>query len=132
MVLMARDPSIRLRVSNVSFKSDPDHLSQASETHRFLLQLTNDRYAAEDGDSSSNVNMHVAFPTTPAQYFHLLRRQMGRNYRKPLVVAGPKGLLRLPTAGSALAELGPGTRFQPVLDDPLFTHDEAEATRGLT
>ncbi|KIM59796.1 hypothetical protein SCLCIDRAFT_125419 [Scleroderma citrinum Foug A] len=37
--------------------------------------------------------MHVVFPTTPAQYFHLLRRQMKRNYRKPLVVAGPKLLL---------------------------------------
>ena len=39
--------------------------------------------------------MHVAFPTTPAQYFHLLRRQICRNFRKPLVIAGPKGLLRL-------------------------------------
>ncbi len=39
--------------------------------------------------------MHIVFPTTPAQYFHLLRRQMKRNYRKPLIVAGPKGLLRL-------------------------------------
>jgi hypothetical protein len=40
--------------------------------------------------------MHVAFPTTPAQYFHLLRRQLVRNYRKPLIIAAPKGLLRLP------------------------------------
>jgi probable 2-oxoglutarate dehydrogenase E1 component DHKTD1 len=40
--------------------------------------------------------MHVAFPTTPAQYFHLLRRQIKRNFRKPLIVASPKGLLRLP------------------------------------
>jgi hypothetical protein len=40
--------------------------------------------------------MHVVFPTTPAQYFHLLRRQIKRNYRKPLIVAAPKGLLRLP------------------------------------
>jgi probable 2-oxoglutarate dehydrogenase E1 component DHKTD1 len=39
--------------------------------------------------------MHVVFPTTPAQYFHLLRRQIKRNYRKPLIVAAPKGLLRL-------------------------------------
>jgi probable 2-oxoglutarate dehydrogenase E1 component DHKTD1 len=39
--------------------------------------------------------MHVAFPTTPAQYFHLLRRQIKRNFRKPLIVAAPKGLLRL-------------------------------------
>jgi probable 2-oxoglutarate dehydrogenase E1 component DHKTD1 len=40
--------------------------------------------------------MHVVFPTTPAQYFHLLRRQLVRNFRKPLIVAAPKGLLRLP------------------------------------
>lgn len=42
--------------------------------------------------------MHVAYPTTPAQYFHLLRRQVLRKYRKPLIVAGPKGLLRLPVS----------------------------------
>jgi hypothetical protein len=42
--------------------------------------------------------MHVAFPTTPAQYFHLLRRQIKRNFRKPLIVASPKGLLRLPVS----------------------------------
>ena len=53
--------------------------------------------------------MHVTFPTTPAQYFHLLRRQIKRNFRKPLIVAAPKGLLRLsvsvgtldPTFGSS-------------------------------
>ena len=49
-----------------------------------------------EGSEAANVNMHVTFPTTPAQYFHLLRRQVKRNFRKPLIVAGPKGLLRLP------------------------------------
>jgi probable 2-oxoglutarate dehydrogenase E1 component DHKTD1 len=44
--------------------------------------------------------MQVAFPTTPAQYFHLLRRQIKRNFRKPLILASPKGLLRLPVRGS--------------------------------
>ena len=58
-------------------------------------QLTNDRYTADCG-ADARINMHVVFPTTPAQYFHLLRRQMLRNYRRPLIVAGPKGLLRLP------------------------------------
>lgn len=56
-------------------------------------QLTNDRYDANS--EPNNINMHVAFPTTPAQYFHLLRRQICRNYRKPLIIVGPKGLLRL-------------------------------------
>jgi 2-oxoglutarate dehydrogenase complex dehydrogenase (E1) component-like enzyme len=59
-------------------------------------QLSNDRYSPDQKEP--NINMHIAFPTTPAQYFHLLRRQMKRNYRKPLVVASPKGLLRLPVS----------------------------------
>lgn len=63
------------------------------------MQLTNDRFDFPGSmDDKVNVNMHVAYPTTPAQYFHLLRRQMKRNYRKPLIVAAPKGLLRLPVS----------------------------------
>ena len=57
-------------------------------------------------------------PTTPAQMFQLLRRQVIRNYRKPLIVAGPKMLLRFPAAVSSLADMAPGTSFLPVLDDP--------------
>lgn len=48
----------------------------------------------EEGVDGDNVNMAVANPTTSAQYFHLLRRQMIRNFRKPLIVVGPKTLLR--------------------------------------
>lgn len=48
----------------------------------------------EEGVDSDSVNMAVVNPTTPAQYFHLLRRQMIRNFRKPLIVVGPKTLLR--------------------------------------
>jgi hypothetical protein len=59
------------------------------------LQLSNDRYTYDESEPFYNINMHVCFPTTPAQYFHLLRRQMKRNFRKPLIVAGPKALLRL-------------------------------------
>ncbi|KAF8641344.1 hypothetical protein AX16_010042 [Volvariella volvacea WC 439] len=91
----------------------PEHSSSRIER---MLQLTNDRYDPKD---TNNVNMHVVFPTTAAQYFHLLRRQMKRNYRKPLVIASPKGLLRLAAASSSLADMQPGTSFQPVLNDPL-------------
>eukprot|EP00834_Sanchytrium_tribonematis_P005652 NODE_356_length_8904_cov_1.034412.p6 type:complete len:195 gc:universal NODE_356_length_8904_cov_1.034412:4255-4839(+) len=63
------------------------------------------------------VNMHVCNVTTPAQYFHLLRRQMKRNYRKPLILASPKILLRHAKCTSLLEEMGPGTTFSPVLDD---------------
>jgi len=61
-------------------------------------------------------NMQVIYPTTPAQYFHALRRQMQNNPRKPLVVMNPKSLLRHPMAVSTVKDLLSG-RFEPVLHD---------------
>lgn len=58
----------------------------------YLLQQLSD--SKEEGIDSDAVNISVVNPTTPAQYFHLLRRQMIRNFRKPLIVASPKTLLR--------------------------------------
>ncbi|XP_036963871.1 probable 2-oxoglutarate dehydrogenase E1 component DHKTD1, mitochondrial [Acanthopagrus latus] len=89
----------------------PEHSSCHME--RFL-QMCDSKEEGVDGD---NVNMAVVNPTTPAQYFHLLRRQMIRNFRKPLIVVGPKTLLRFSGAVSSLAELAPGTSFRPVLGD---------------
>jgi len=80
----------------------PEHSSARVE--RFLAQ------AAED-------NIQVVVPSTPAQYFHVLRRQMLRRWRKPLVVLTPKSLLRDARATSALAECAQGG-FQRVLPDP--------------
>src|SRR2546430_6073447 len=62
-------------------------------------------------------NMQVIVPTTPAQIFHALRRQIHRRFRKPLVVMSPKSLLRHPQAVSSLAELTDGA-FRTTLDDP--------------
>ncbi|HEY9426364.1 MAG TPA: hypothetical protein VIR34_04360, partial [Gemmatimonadaceae bacterium] len=62
-------------------------------------------------------NLRVAYPTTPAQYFHILRRQALLAERRPLVLMQPKSLLRLPEAASHLAELTSGS-FRPVIDDP--------------
>jgi 2-oxoglutarate dehydrogenase E1 component len=62
-------------------------------------------------------NIRIANCTTPAQYFHLLRRQARHPELRPLVLFTPKSLLRLPQASSRLEDLGTG-RFQPVLDDP--------------
>ena len=88
----------------------PEHSSARIE--RFL------QLCAEDA-------LQVANCTTPAQYFHLLRRQMHRNYRAPLVIFTPKSLLRLPAAQSPVIEFSSG-RFQPVLDDPqASSHPEA-------
>jgi 2-oxoglutarate dehydrogenase E1 component len=61
-------------------------------------------------------NMQVCYPTTPAQYFHLLRRQVKQETARPLVVMTPKSLLRLPAATSSVAELTSGG-FRPVIDD---------------
>ncbi|KAI8912779.1 thiamine diphosphate-binding protein [Gorgonomyces haynaldii] len=97
----------------------PEHSSCRVE--RFL-QLCDHRFDVTDLEKDDNPNMHVVNPTTPAQYFHLLRRQMHRNYRKPLIVVGPKVLLRHPQATSDLSEMQPGTTFQPVLSDPLFSN----------
>ena len=62
-------------------------------------------------------NMRVAYPSSPAQYFHILRRQARLRPRRPLILMQPKSLLRLPQAGSSLDALATGG-FQPVIDDP--------------
>ena len=80
----------------------PEHSSARLE--RFL------DLAAED-------NMQVAYPSTPAQYFHLLRRQALRANRKPLIVMTPKSLLRLPAARSTAEQLTTG-QFHEVFPDP--------------
>ncbi len=91
----------------------PEHSSARLE--RFL------QLCAED-------NLQVAYPTTPAQYFHLLRRQYLRPYRKPLVVMTPKSLLRHPRAVSGLDDVTRGG-FQRVLRDD--TVEPAGVTRVL-
>ena len=81
----------------------PEHSSARVE--RFLQLCADD-------------NMQVCNPTTPAQFFHLLRRQVLRPFRKPLVVLSPKSLLRHPLAVSKLGELTSGT-FREILEAPL-------------
>ncbi len=83
----------------------PEHSSARIE--RFL------EVCAED-------NIQVVQPTTPAQFFHVLRRQAVRPWRKPLVVFTPKSMLRHPRAVSSLEELATG-RFQRVIPDPVVT-----------
>ena len=80
----------------------PEHSSARLE--RFL------QLCAED-------NLQVCVPSSPAQIFHLLRRQMLRPYRKPLVVMSPKSLLRHRLAVCGREALGPDARFEVVIDD---------------
>jgi 2-oxoglutarate dehydrogenase E1 component len=91
----------------------PEHSSARLE--RFLT------LAAKD-------NIQVVYPTTPAQYFHVLRRQVLRPWRKPLVIMSPKSLLRHPQVASTLDELCTG-RFRRILPDERT--DPASATRVI-
>jgi 2-oxoglutarate dehydrogenase E1 component len=85
----------------------PEHSSARLE--RFLL------LCAEE-------NIQVCVPSTPAQYFHLLRRQLKRNFRKPLIVITPKSLLRHKEAVSPIEDLTEGG-FREVLDDAALPAD---------
>jgi 2-oxoglutarate dehydrogenase E1 component len=69
-------------------------------------------------------NLQVCYPTTPAQYFHLLRRQVQPGMERPLVVMTPKSLLRLPAASSSIDDLATGG-FQPLIDDAEITDPSA-------
>jgi 2-oxoglutarate dehydrogenase E1 component len=88
----------------------PEHSSARLE--RFL------QMCAED-------NMQVANCTTPANYFHILRRQLKREIRKPLILMTPKSLLRHKRAVSRLDEIGPNTSFHRLLwDDAQYLKGE--------
>jgi 2-oxoglutarate dehydrogenase E1 component len=88
----------------------PEHSSARLERY---LQM-----CAED-------NMQVANCTTPANYFHILRRQLNRDFRKPLILMTPKSLLRHKRAVSRLDEMGPNTSFHRLLwDDAQMLPDE--------
>jgi 2-oxoglutarate dehydrogenase E1 component len=80
----------------------PEHSSARLERY---LQL-----CAED-------NLQVTYPTTPANYFHLLRRQLLREFRKPLIVMTPKSLLRHKRAVSDLSDMAEGSSFHRVMVD---------------
>ena len=82
--------------------SDPDVYPQMSETERIQIQKS---------------NMQVVNCSTPANYFHVLRRQMHRDFRKPLIIATPKRLLRHPRAVSTIDQFVEGTRFKRVLPE---------------
>lgn len=103
----------------------PEHSSGRIE--RFL-QLSSEPTSRTD---SWTPNCHFCNPTTPAQLFHLLRRQLDRPYRKPLVIFSPKGILRLPAASSSLTEMSEGTAWQPIIDDPVFGKADKASVKRL-
>src|SRR6266704_4129804 len=111
-------------------------LAKWGQTSRLVLLLPHGYEGQGPEHSSARIerflalgaegNLRIANCTTPAQYFHLLRRQGRHAELRPLVLFTPKSLLRLPQATSRLEELTTGA-FRPVLDDP-----EGERRRGAT
>lgn len=94
-----------------------------------LVMLLPHGYEGQGGEHSSarierflqlcaNNNLQIANPSTPSQLFHLLRRQLKQDFRKPLVVFTPKSLLRHPDCVSPVTSLNNGA-FNPVIDDEL-------------
>jgi 2-oxoglutarate dehydrogenase E1 component len=108
-----QDSSVVLLLPHGYEGQGPEHSSARLE--RFL-------------QSCAEGNMRVAYPSTPAQYFHILRRQARLSSRRPLILMQPKSLLRLPEAGSSLDALATGS-FQPVLDDPRASSDREKVRR---
>jgi len=89
---------------------------------RFLQQVDEDPHyvpamARDERMQIQTHNIQVVNCTTPANYFHCLRRQIHRDFRKPLIVVSPKNLLRNKRCVSSLDDMGPGTRFQRVIDE---------------
>ena len=110
-------PSLVLLLPHGHEGQGPEHSSARLERY---LQL------------AANGNMHIAYCTTAAQYFHVLRRQAAMLYDapRPLILMTPKGLLKVdkPPVGSSLSDLSEGA-FQPVLDDPRAGERRAAVTR---
>jgi 2-oxoglutarate dehydrogenase E1 component len=102
----AEHSSCRIERFLQSCDDDPDSVPPMSHEIRQQIQLS---------------NWQIVNITTPANYYHVLRRQVHREFRKPLIVAAPKALLKLKACSSTLEDMGPGTKFKRVIPDPSTT-----------
>lgn len=110
----------------------PEHSSGRIE--RYLQLCNEDPREFPDADrlarQHQDANIQVAYPTTPANYFHLLRRQMHRAFRKPLVLFFSKSLLRHPLAKSSMEDFTGDSHFEWVIED--LEHGKAINTKEDT
>ncbi|RKO96794.1 hypothetical protein CXG81DRAFT_12167 [Caulochytrium protostelioides] len=111
----------------------PEHSSARLE--RYLALCDEDPYTMPDFEGQhrgsyarqhQDCNMAVVYPTVPSNYFHVLRRQVQRDFRKPLIVLASKALLRDNLAKSAMAEMGTGTRFQRLIPEVMHPNPLAD------
>lgn len=110
----------------------PDHSS--SRLERFLALCNEDprKFPTEEAlnRQHQDCNMQVVYPTTPSNIFHLLRRQMHRQFRKPLILLFSKSLLRHPLARSSIEEFTGDSSFQWIIEDKAELPKE-EVTRVI-
>lgn len=95
----------------------PEHSSARLE--RFLQLCDQDPDSGSTDREHQDCNMQVVYPTVPSNYFHALRRQVHREFRKPLIVFASKLLLRHPLAKSSFAEMTGDTQFQRLIPEVL-------------
>ena len=102
---------------------------------RFLQMVDEDPHyipvmARDERMQIQRCNWQVVNCTTPANYFHCLRRQVHRDFRKPLIIASPKNLLRHKRCVSSLEDMGPSTRFKRVFGetDPDIKENSVDVT----
>jgi 2-oxoglutarate dehydrogenase E1 component len=110
-----------LRMSGVVLLLPHGHEGQGPEHSSARLE----RYLTLCGED----NWQVCNLTSAANYFHLLRRQVRRNFRKPLILMAPKSMLRAPEMMSKLTDMGPGTSFHRVFGDDTALVNPAKARR---
>lgn len=102
----------------------PEHSTCHME--RFLQNINSSAYdsgSPYDNLTAQNINFQVVQPTMPANYFHLLRRQMHRDFRKPVVMAAPKIGLKHPMAVSSIEDFAEDTSFKPILSTKIGGSD---------
>mmetsp|Transcript_8090 Transcript_8090/g.24369 ORF Transcript_8090/g.24369 Transcript_8090/m.24369 type:complete len:525 (+) Transcript_8090:251-1825(+) len=98
----------------------PEHSSARMERFLQMSDDDPDTFPTEKQMALAiqQTNMQIVNPSTPANYFHILRRQIHRRFRKPCIIFTPKSLLRHPQCKSNLKECADGTSFKVLIDDP--------------
>lgn len=113
----------------------PEHSSARAE--RFLQMCSDDPdYFPPESDEFAirqlhDINWIVANCSTPANYFHIMRRQIALPFRKPLVMLTPKSLLRHPEARSSFSEMSEGTEFQRIIPDSSVASENPTSVKKL-
>ena len=111
----------------------PEHSSGRMERY---LQLCNEDpriFPSPDklDRQHQDCNIQIAYTTKPSNLFHLLRRQMNRQFRKPLILFFSKSLLRHPLARSSIEEFTGDSHFQWIIEDPAHATGEIESHEGI-